>query len=126
MDDQLLVDSFQTLISLSSLPEDRKEYFLNNLEPEKLAKLPLEDLAELLSAMKEAVANKERQIALSDDPDELNDYLDAKEFFNELFYEAEVETLKDVGAINKKEEASLVAARSLLEKFAGAPNSSPS
>jgi hypothetical protein len=118
MIDTTLFDNLKETLLGSSLSQEKKQQFVANLSAEKLTKLSIEELAELLKASRIAIDEREQQILASGDPDAVADYTEAKAFIDDLFFEAETQTLKDLGAIDRKEEASLVAARNLLEKLA--------
>lgn len=119
MEENVMLDSLRDLVELSELPDSRKAFYRQSLDSIKtFMSMPLKDVAELLAISRQTMQKQEENILASGNPAAINDLAESKEFINDLFEEAEVASLKKVGAITSAEEASFVAARSLLTKLA--------
>lgn len=116
--DNILIDSLKDVVLSSSLPEEKKRWCAEQLSSENLAQLPIEELAKILETTRLACEEQKQKILSSSDAAAINDFADAKAFIDEIFEEAEIQVLKDVGGISKQEEASVVAARTFLTKLA--------
>ena len=98
MDKDLIIKTLRSLVEVSVLPAEKKDLYLQKLTLEKLKELSLEEGAELLKILEETLDDQEQMVVSQPDPDVLNDFVDAKEFLNDLVYEAEKKAITDLGA----------------------------
>lgn len=100
MDKDLIIKALRSLVEASVLPAEKKELYLQKLTLEKLKDLSLEEGAELLKILEETLDEQEQMVVSQPDPDVLNDFADAKEFLNDLVYEAEKKAITGLGAVS--------------------------
>jgi len=125
---EALFEMMRQLVYYTDLSQDRKDYFMDLLVPEKYDQMTPEDAGELMTALPKAQEKLEKIIVDSKDPESIYALANLKSFTNDLMNEAEEKALQDVLDIAEGGSDTMPAnispkdrGRWLLNKLAGLP-----
>lgn len=124
MKDDLILDGLRDLVRYAPIDMEKKEKYIGLLTPARFGQIGVSESVELMEILRNSADKLEKEIINSNDPAQINDLVEMKQFLYDTFSEAELESVGDGASLETLDSGGLAEmipgdASSLLDRYAG-------